>query len=84
MYEIADSEILLLTNALLDRLTMHNVHHLLALMGRVRAAIIEDRYPEFLRSYFKTLYGGVIAKIPTWASTALREVGVELIANTRN
>lgn len=58
---------------------MHNVHHLLSLMGRVRAAIIEDRYPEFLHSYFRTLYGGDIAKIPKWASTALKKVGVDLL-----
>ncbi|KAK4693910.1 hypothetical protein P7C71_g3575, partial [Lecanoromycetidae sp. Uapishka_2] len=60
-------------------LTIHNVHHLLSLMSRVRAAIVEDRYPDFLHSYFGKLYGGDTAKIPTWASTALREVGVELI-----
>lgn len=61
------------------RLTMHNVHYLLSLMGEVRAAIIEDRYPEFLRSYFRRAYGAM-QKIPTWATTALRNVGVDLLA----
>jgi hypothetical protein len=49
-------------------------------MGKVRAAITEDRYPDFLRSYFRKLYGGDMRKIPIWASTALRQVGVDLLA----
>jgi len=60
------------------RLTMHNVHYLLSLMGRVREAIIEDGYPDFLRAYFARLYGGDMAKVPVWAVTALRGVGVDL------
>lgn len=70
---------LLLTVVPLYRLTMHNVHYLLSLMGKVRAAIIEDRYPEFLHSYFRRAYGDM-AKVPTWALTALKEVGVDLLA----
>ncbi len=58
---------------------MHNVHYLLSLMGEVRAAIIEDRYPEFLCSYFRRAYGDK-QKIPTWAITALEKVGVDLLA----
>ena len=58
---------------------MHNVHYLLSLMGRVRAAIMDDRYPEFLRSYFRSAYGDM-QKVPTWATTALRKVGVDLLA----
>lgn len=60
---------------------MHNVHYLLSLMGKVRAAIIEDRYPDFLRAYFGKAYGGDMTRVPTWAVTALREVGVDLLAN---
>lgn len=62
------------------RLTMHNVHYQLALMGRVRAAIIEDHYPAFLRGFFAKLYNGDITMAPTWAVTALRLVGVDLCA----
>ena len=58
---------------------MHNVHYLLALMGRVRAAVIDDRYPDFLYEYFNRLYGGDKSKIPQWAVTALRGVGVDLL-----
>ena len=57
---------------------MHNVHYLLSLMGKVRAAIIEDQYPEFLRAYFSKAYGGDMTRVPTWAVMALREVGVDL------
>ena len=60
-------------------LTMHNVHHLLKLMGRVRAAIIADRFPAFLRDFFKDRYGGLMSDVPMWAVTALRRVGVDLL-----
>ena len=63
----------------LNRLTMHNVHYLLSLMKGIRNAIVEDRYPEFLRNYFGRLYGGDASKIPRWAVTALGNVGVDLI-----
>lgn len=58
---------------------MHNVHYLLSLMGKVRAAIIEDRYPDFLRAYFSKAYRGDMTRVPRWAVTALREVGVDLL-----
>lgn len=58
---------------------MHNVHFLLHLMDQVRTAIIEDRYPTFLRSYFDRLYSGDSTRIPQWAITALRGVGVDLL-----
>jgi len=59
---------------------MHNVHYLLHLMSQVRAAIIEDRYPAFLRSYFDRLYSGDTTRIPKWAITALCGVGVDLLS----
>lgn len=59
---------------------MHNVHYQLSLMGRVRAAIIEDRYPAFLREYFAKMYERDASKAPEWAVTALRLVGVDLCA----
>ena len=61
------------------RLTMHNVHYLLSLMGKVREAIIEDRYPAFLRAYFAKAYGSDKTRIPAWAVTALQGVGVDLL-----
>ena len=58
---------------------MHNVHYLLNLMNDVKTAIIEDKYPEFIQAYFNRLYGGDTSKIPQWALTALRGVGVNLV-----
>ncbi|KAL8719229.1 MAG: hypothetical protein Q9225_003737 [Loekoesia sp. 1 TL-2023] len=62
-------------------LTMHNVHYLLALMRQARAAIVEDRYPAFLREFFRLRYSGDLAKVPGWAVTALRGVSVDLLAD---
>ncbi|SLM40769.1 queuine trna-ribosyltransferase [Lasallia pustulata] len=62
-------------------LTMHNVHSLLSLMNKVRSAIIEDRYPRFLKDYFRLLYGNDLSKVPQWALNALRGVGVDLLAD---
>jgi len=61
-------------------LTMHNVHYLLSLMGSIRAAILEDRYPAFIRDFFNRLYGSV-SKIPSWVVNALHGVGVDLVAD---
>lgn len=58
-------------------LTMHNIHHILTLMSRAREAILQDRYPAFLREFFATLYAGDMNRVPMWAVTALREVGVD-------
>ena len=60
-------------------LTMHNVHQQLSLMARVRAAIVTDRYPEFLKDFFAKQNAGDVTKAPLWAVTALREVGVNLL-----
>jgi queuine tRNA-ribosyltransferase len=61
-------------------LTMHNVHYQLNLMRRVREAILEDRYPAFLREFFANLYDDK-SKYPDWVVTALREVGVDLMSD---
>ena len=61
-------------------LSMHNVHNLLDLMRRAREAIVDDEYPRFIQSYFKTLYGGEKGKYPQWAVDALRGVGIDLLA----
>lgn len=49
-------------------------------MTAARTAIIEDSYPTFLRTFFSKLYAGDKAKFPSWAVTALRQVGVDLLA----
>ncbi|PYI15809.1 Queuine tRNA-ribosyltransferase [Aspergillus violaceofuscus CBS 115571] len=59
-------------------LTMHNVHYLLSLMGSARQAILEDRFPAFLREFFANLYGEK-SNYPSWVVDALRGVGVDLM-----
>jgi tRNA-guanine family transglycosylase len=56
-------------------LTMHNVFYQLELMRQAREAILEDRYPEFVRGFFAKLYP---EGAPQWAKEALRSVGVDL------
>jgi tRNA-guanine transglycosylase len=60
-------------------LTMHNVWYQLELMRSVRRAIIEDRYPDFLKQFFRDLHGGDKLKYPDWAVEALRTIGVDLM-----
>jgi len=60
-------------------LSLHNVHHLLDMMDRVRKAIIADMYPQFLKSYFADLYDSNKSRYPNWAVEALRSVGVDLL-----
>lgn len=60
-------------------LSMHNVHYLLDLMARAREAIVEERYPAFLKKYFSGLHAGDKSKYPQWAVDALRDVGVDLM-----
>ena len=62
-------------------LSMHNVHYLLELMRKAREAIVEGRYPAFLKYYFDTLYGGEKQKYPAWAIDALRGVGIDLLVD---
>lgn len=59
-------------------LTMHNVWYQLNLMREVREAIVEDRFPAFLRQFFATLFESRDS-YPTWAVDALRGVGVDLM-----
>jgi queuine tRNA-ribosyltransferase catalytic subunit len=55
---------------------MHNVHHLLSLMSRIRTAILEDRYASFCKEFFARYFGGKGA--PVWAADALKGVGIEI------
>lgn len=64
------------------RLTIHNVHFLLNLMGAARQAILEDRYPAFVRQFFSDIYDGDKSKYPQWAVGALRGVGMDLLADS--
>jgi len=59
---------------------MHNVHYLLNLMKGARKAIMEDRYPMFLKEFFGKLYDDR-RDFPEWAVMALRGVGVDLLVD---
>lgn len=62
-------------------LTMHNVYYQLNLMSKVRQAILNDRYPAFLKEFFSQLYNGDKSKYPEWAVGALKGVGVDLLSD---
>lgn len=55
-------------------LTIHNLHYMRNLTRRVRESIMEDRYPEFIRTFMAARF----KDIPGWIRTALRGVGVEV------
>lgn len=57
-------------------LTMHNVYWLLQMMSEAREAIVEGRFPAYLRGRFVGWYPG--GEYPEWAVGALRRVGVDL------
>lgn len=61
-------------------LTIHNVWYQLNLMREVREAILEDRYPAYIKQFFANLYPEK-EKYPTWAVNALRVVNVDLMAD---
>lgn len=48
-------------------------------MRQIRTAIIEDRYPAFLKAYFNVLYAGDKTKYPDWAVNALKGVNVDIL-----
>ena len=45
-------------------------------MGEVRQAIIEDRFPVFVKEFFAKLYGK--KGNPQWAIDALKGVNIEI------
>lgn len=59
--------------------TMHNVHHMLDLMRRIRGAILEDNYAEFAKEFFAKYFSGKEEGPPGWAVEALRGVGIEIL-----
>lgn len=65
-------------------LTLHNVHFLLSLMAKARAAIIEGNYPQFLKQWLGHYYAVSESrgkKFPDWVVDALKEVGVNVLVD---
>jgi queuine tRNA-ribosyltransferase len=48
-------------------------------MRLAREAIIDDRYPQFVKDFFAKLYQGEKGKYPAWCVDALSGVGVDLL-----
>ncbi|XP_063966531.1 queuine tRNA-ribosyltransferase catalytic subunit 1-like [Lytechinus pictus] len=57
-------------------LSIHNIAFQMRLMKNIRESIMEGRFPEFIRSYFKTVYPD--KNYPTWVLESLASVNVEL------
>ncbi|ESK97075.1 queuine trna-ribosyltransferase [Moniliophthora roreri MCA 2997] len=57
--------------------TIHNITFQAQVMGRARNAIIEGRFPEYLKQFFAEYFGN--HGYPEWCVNALRSVGVDLL-----
>lgn len=49
-------------------------------MRSARQAIIEDKFPEFVKKFFYKLYAGEKSKYPKWAVEALQAVNIDILA----
>ncbi|XP_033927871.1 queuine tRNA-ribosyltransferase catalytic subunit 1 [Melopsittacus undulatus] len=61
--------------AALHHLTVHNLAYQLKLMASIRQSILEQRFPQFVRSFLSSRYG---AQIPLWVREALEAAGIPL------
>lgn len=57
-------------------LSVHNVAFQLRLMSDIREAILQDRFPDFIKSFMAEHFAG--REVPTWIVDALKSVNVEL------
>ncbi|KAF8658286.1 hypothetical protein AX16_002060 [Volvariella volvacea WC 439] len=58
-------------------LTLHNITFQAQVMGRARTAIMEGKFPGYLRTFFADYFGD--SGYPEWCVNALRSVGVDLL-----
>ena len=58
-------------------LTQHNLVFQARVMGQARDAILQGRFPDYLRSFFAQYFEGL--GYPEWCVNALRSVGVDLL-----
>jgi hypothetical protein len=59
-------------------LTLHNLAHQLKLMDLARQSIIDGRFPDFVKQFFRRYYKSH-ANYPSWAVDALRSVNIDLM-----
>lgn len=57
-------------------LSVHNIAYQLNLMRDIRTAIIEDRFPAFIRDFMRGMYTS--REVPQWIQDALKSVNVDL------
>nr|KAG8833114.1 hypothetical protein FRC18_004115 [Serendipita sp. 400]KAG9055524.1 hypothetical protein FS842_001960 [Serendipita sp. 407] len=60
-----------------EAITQHNLVFQARLVGQARDAIMEDRYPQYLKNFFQEYFGTI--GYPRWCIEALRTVGVDLL-----
>ncbi|XP_027267342.1 queuine tRNA-ribosyltransferase catalytic subunit 1 isoform X2 [Cricetulus griseus] len=63
--------------AALHHLTVHNIAYQLQLLSNLRSSILEQRFPDFVRNFMRTMYGDH-SLCPAWAVEALASVGITL------
>ncbi|XP_066472323.1 queuine tRNA-ribosyltransferase catalytic subunit 1 isoform X2 [Tiliqua scincoides] len=63
--------------AAMHHVTVHNIAYQLNLMRLIRESIIEQRFPQFVQDFMKTMYGNR-GSYPQWATEALTSVGIIL------
>ncbi|XP_038937998.1 queuine tRNA-ribosyltransferase catalytic subunit 1 isoform X2 [Rattus norvegicus] len=63
--------------AALHHLTVHNIAYQLQLLSAARSSILEQRFPDFVRNFMRTMYGDH-SLCPAWAIEALASVGITL------
>jgi queuine tRNA-ribosyltransferase catalytic subunit len=63
-------------------ITQHNIVFQARVMGGARDAIIEARFPAYLRTFFANYFGN--EGYPEWCVNALRSVGVDLLEGNSN
>ncbi|KAJ1832390.1 Queuine tRNA-ribosyltransferase catalytic subunit 1 [Coemansia sp. RSA 2706] len=56
-------------------ITVHNIAFQMRLMRDIRTAIVEDRYPQFVRRFVQTRFGKTV---PRWVVEALQSVNIDL------
>ncbi|XP_066529892.1 queuine tRNA-ribosyltransferase catalytic subunit 1 [Hoplias malabaricus] len=63
--------------AAMHHITIHNISYQLTLMSSVRQSVIEQRFPEFVRSFMKRMFSSS-EQYPSWAVDALASVNITL------
>ncbi|KAK2704990.1 hypothetical protein QYM36_017140 [Artemia franciscana] len=57
-------------------LTVHNIAYQMRLMKRIRTAIIEGVFPEYIHEFLKKMYPN--KEVPKWAVDALESVNIDM------